>query len=61
MIASKEVFKAFARMMTHFLLERKTVKGEFKKVVEKFFHVSGIVYSQDDAKQKIAKFQKSLR
>jgi hypothetical protein len=62
-IASKEVFKASAREFTHAMLETNSIHPslkEYPKIVEKFFAKSGILFSESDAKDKIAAFKKDF-
>ena len=58
MIASKEVFKFFAREMTHNLLKRDDCKdldsAGCKKYLDDFFRKSGIILTEADAKMKIS-------
>ena len=58
-IASKEVFKFTAREITHVLMKRNE-KVDLSKYIEGFLKVSGIVLSEDDAKRKIALYERKL-
>ena len=60
-IASKEVFKVSAREFTHALLETGHIPiPEYPQIVEKFFRLSGILYNEPDALDKIINFKKHL-
>ena len=60
-IASKEVFKVSAREFTHALLETNHIPiPEYPKIVEKFFKISGILFNEPDALDKITAFKKHL-
>jgi len=58
MIASKEVFKFVARELTHALLRRST-PVDHGVYAAAFFSSSGIVLSEQDARDKIARFEAS--
>ena len=60
-IASKEVFKFFAKEFTHVMLSAKVSSGSYERKVNDFFKESGIVTSEDDAKAKLYTFSKTLK
>ena len=60
-IGNKQVFKFTAKEFTHALLEcNRTHLTSYPKYVDKFFAKSGVLNTEDDAKNKINSFRRAL-
>ena len=60
-IGNKQVFKFTAKEFTHALLEcNRTHLTSYPKYVDKFFAKSGVLNTEDEAKNKINSFRRAL-
>ena len=61
-IANKQVFKYSAREFTHVLLEcNKTNASNYQKYVDKFFSKIDVLKTEEEAKNKLNSFKRSLK